>query len=148
MRTVIALSSLILTVSAAISFDDLTPYIESYIANHTFPGAQVAVVLRNGTLKYQRNFENLTYEGDPYSHPVTNETLYDIASLSKVVSTTSCIMRLYEQGAIALDDAWVKYVPEASNNGKDKITLRNLLLHNSGLAADYPFGHSYNGVTM
>ena len=56
-------------------------------------------------------------------------------------------MRLYEQGRLSLDDPMVKYVPEANNQGKDKITLRNLLLHNSGYPADYPFPEDYMTVT-
>ena len=48
-------------------------------------------------------------------------------------------MRLYEDGLIGLDDLMVKYIPEGNNNGKEKITLRNLLLHNSGYAPDYPW---------
>jgi CubicO group peptidase (beta-lactamase class C family) len=63
-----------------------------------------------------------------------------MASLTKVVVTTSAIMRLYEDGLIGLDDKLIKYIPEADNHSKDKITIKNLLLHNSGLAPDYPFG--------
>lgn len=63
-----------------------------------------------------------------------------MASCTKVVATTSSIMRLYEKGLIKLDDKLIKYVPEANNHGKNVITLRNLLLHNAGLTEDYPFG--------
>lgn len=65
--------------------------------------------------------------------------MYDIASLSKVVGATSAAMKLYEMGLYDLDDPWIKWVPEGNNNGKDKITIRNLLLHNAGFAPDYPF---------
>ena len=68
---------------------------------------------------------------------MTKDTLFDMASVSKVISTTSCMMYLYENGKISLDDKLIKYVPEANNNGKDAITLRNLLLHNAGLPAFY-----------
>ena len=46
----------------------------------------------------------MTYPGDKFNLPVTNDTMYDIASLSKVVSTTSCAMKLYEMGILSLDD--------------------------------------------
>ena len=60
-----------------------------------------------------------------------------MASLTKVISTTSAVMRLYEEGKIGLDDKMVKYLPQANNNGKDQITIRNLLLHNAGLPVKY-----------
>jgi len=56
-------------------------------------------------------------------------------------------MKLYEQGLINLDDKWVKYVPQANNNGKDAITIRHLLLHSAGFAPDYPFYDVYANVT-
>jgi serine-type D-Ala-D-Ala carboxypeptidase len=52
-------------------------------------------------------------------------------------------MRLYDMGLLNLDDPWVKWVPEGNNNGKDKISIRNLLLHNAGFAPDYPFNDNY-----
>lgn len=128
------------------SFDDLTPYTLGFIANRTFPGAQLSVISSGGVVHYQKVFGNLTYPGDPFSTPVTDDTLYDIASLSKVVATTSCAMKLYEQGLLGLDDLWVKYVPEANNNGKGAITIRNLLLHNAGFTEDYPFDATYDNV--
>jgi CubicO group peptidase (beta-lactamase class C family) len=53
-------------------------------------------------------------------------------------------MKLYDQGLINLDDKLIKYVPEADNNGKDAITIKNLLLHNSGYDDEYPFNGNYN----
>ena len=89
----------------------------------------------------------MTYQGDYYDHKVLPETLFDIASLSKVVAATSCIMKLYEDGQLNLDDKLIQYVPQADNNGKEEITIRNLLLHNAGLPADYPFNYVYANVT-
>ena len=93
------------------------------------------------------SFGNLTYKGDRYYEEVTDNTIYDIASLSKVVGATSCAMKLYDQGLLNLDDPWVKWVPEGNNHGKGNITLRNLLLHNAGFAPDYPFNGFYTNVT-
>lgn len=64
-------------------------------------------------------------------------TIFDLASVSKVISTTSCAMHLYETGQLSLDDLLIKYVPEANNKGKGNITIRNLLLHNAGLPPFY-----------
>ena len=52
-----------------------------------------------------------TYEGDLFDEPVDLDTLYDIASVTKVISTTSAIMKLYEMGKISLNDKLIKYVP-------------------------------------
>lgn len=57
-------------------------------------------------------------------------------------------MKLYEAGKLSLDDKLIKYVPQANNNGKDAITVRNLLLHNAGFAPDYPFNEVYSNVTL
>ena len=64
---------------------------------------------------------------------VTPFTMYDLASLTKVIATTPAIMRLYDEGRIHLDDPVVQYLPEFGNHGKEHITIRNLLLHNGGL---------------
>jgi len=62
--------------------------------------------------------------------------MYDIASLSKVFGVTAAAMRLYDLGLYALDDTVITYIPEFNNTGKQNVTIRNLLLHNSGLQAD------------
>lgn len=99
---------------------------------------------------YSKSFGNLTFSNELFNVPVTDDTIYDMASLTKVVSTTSAVMRLYEEGLMGLDDKIIKWIPEADNNGKGDITVRNLLLHNAGLAPDYPFapdGYTFWGVT-
>lgn len=83
---------------------------------------------------------HLTFPNDKFDTPVEESTLYDMASVTKVMSTTSAIMVLYEQGLIKIDDHMVQYLPEANNHQKGFITIRNLLLHNAGLYPDYePF---------
>lgn len=63
-----------------------------------------------------------------------------MASVTKVMATTSAVMILYEQDVLSLSDRLVKYIPEADNHGKGEITIENLLLHNAGLYPDYePF---------
>ena len=77
------------------------------------------MVSSGNKVHYAEVFGTLTYSGDQFFEDVTPATLYDIASLSKVVAATSCAMKLYDQGLLNLDDKWVKFVPEANNNGKD-----------------------------
>ena len=71
--------------------------------------------------------------------PVEGDTVYDIASLTKVTGTLACIMSLVDNGIISIDDYAVRYIPELNNNGKDKITLKNLLLHNAGFLSGVPY---------
>ena len=68
---------------------------------------------------YKNVYGTKTYPGDLFDEPVTEDTLYDMASVSKVFATTSAIMKLYDQGMLTLEDKLVTYVPEANNNGKD-----------------------------
>lgn len=107
------------------------------IADSVFPGAQV-LIAKNGGIVYNKSFGRLEYE--PTSQPVTTETMYDLASLTKVVATTSAVMRLYDEGRCSLDDPVVKYLPQFGNHGKENIRLRNLMLHNAGLP---PFKRLY-----
>jgi CubicO group peptidase (beta-lactamase class C family) len=69
----------------------------------------------------------------PVSSPMTLDTVFDLASLTKVVATTSSVMALIEDGKLRLRDPVVKYWPEYGKHGKDKITVRHLLTHTSGL---------------
>lgn len=89
----------------------------SFIANMTFPGTVMSIFSTNQQFHSQL-FGNYTYPGDPLNIPVRNETIWDMASCTKVVACTSATMKLYEWGLISLDDRLVKYVPQAANNGK------------------------------
>src|SRR3954471_20602734 len=98
-----------------------------------YPGAAV-VVGRRGAAVMEKGFGKLSWGTS--SAPVTAErTIYDLASLTKVVGTTTALMVLYDQGKIALDDPVSKYVPTFSGGEKDLVTLRMLLEHRSGLPA-------------
>ncbi len=82
---------------------------------------------------YNKSFGHFTY--DKTSKPIAINSIFDLASVSKVVGTTSAAMILVDEGKLSLDEKIITYLPEFNNNGKDKITIRNLLVHNSGLAA-------------
>ena len=131
-----ALLSLIGTVSYAGDFSELDNLISDGISRGYFPGAQIIVGNENEII-YKQNYGNFTY--DEFSNAVTDESLFDIASVTKVVATTTSVMILYNNGMLDINDYVRKYLPEFSGNGKDEIRIINLLLHNSGLEAWKPF---------
>ncbi len=72
----------------------------------------------------------------PENVPMTTDTVFDLASLTKPIATATSIMQLVEQGQVALDAPVAKYHPEFAANGKDKITVQDLLVHQGGLIPD------------
>jgi len=121
-------------------FSPVDAIIENAVTAHDFPSA-VLVVGDSNDVIYQNSYGRLTYEDD--AKPTTISTIYDLASVTKVIATTSAIMRLYDQGKIDLDAPVAKYIPQFAVNDKGDITVRNLLLHNSGLPAWTPFYQLY-----
>ncbi len=96
-----------------------------------YPGAAV-VIGRQGAAVWEKGFGKLSWERS--STPVSpDHTIYDLASLTKVVGTTSALMVLFDEGKVGLDDPVSKYVPEFSGGDKDRVTVRMLLEHRSGL---------------
>src|SRR5258708_37729912 len=67
---------------------------------------------------------------------MTLDTVFDLASLTKVIVTTTAVMQLVERGKVRLNDPVTKYLPEFAQNGKDDVTVRQLLTHYSGLEPD------------
>ncbi len=127
-------------VTAAPSGDGLRPEkleemdaaIAQAIADKQCPGG-VLWVEHNGA-SYHKAFGNRALV--PAEEPMTEGTMFDAASLTKVMATTPAIMLLLERGKISLDDTVAKYIPEFAANGKEAITLRQLLTHTSGLRPD------------
>ncbi len=122
---------------------DLTTYvdrlapIDAIVKNaitqgHT-PGA-VVIVGHQGKVIYRKAFGNRALE--PVVEPMTLDTVFDMASLTKVIATTGAIMRMVQIGEIKLNDPVARYIPEFAQNGKKEITIRELLTHYSGLRAD------------
>ncbi|HZQ92081.1 MAG TPA: serine hydrolase domain-containing protein [Terriglobales bacterium] len=109
--------------------------INGAIAARAFPGAAVAVV-HAGRMVALRGFGRFTYADD--ARRVGAETMYDLASVSKVVATTAMAMLLYERGLLDLDVAVRAVVPEfadVADPRRDRVTVRMLLAHSSGLPA-------------
>jgi len=104
--------------------------IDSAIENRIFPGAQVAIV-HNGELIENRGFGKYTY--DLESKEVSDSSIYDVASLTKVLSTVPVFMKLMSQYQIGLDHEVAQYYPQFNEGNKKDITLKHLLTHSSGL---------------
>jgi CubicO group peptidase (beta-lactamase class C family) len=107
--------------------------IERGIKAGGYPGAAV-IVGRRGAAVVERGFGHLGWSSDSPS-VVAERTIYDLASLTKVVGTTTAVMILFDEGRIHLDDRVSQYIPEFTGGGKENVTLRLLLEHRSGLPA-------------
>lgn len=95
-----------------------------------FPGA-VVLAVQNGEIKYHKAFGN--YEFDENSLPVNLESIYDLASVTKISATTIAVMKLYEQGKLDLNKTLGDYLPFIKGTDKEKITVKDVLLHQAGL---------------
>jgi uncharacterized protein YbbC (DUF1343 family)/CubicO group peptidase (beta-lactamase class C family) len=116
--------------------------IQRAIADNSIPGA-VLVVGHNRKVIYRKAYGHRALE--PKRELMTLDTIFDLASLTKVVATTTAIMQLMEQGRVRLNDPVAKYIPEFAQNGKEDITIRQLLTHYSGLAPDLDLETQWEG---
>ena len=116
--------------------------IQKAIADNNIPGA-VLLVGHHGKVIYRKAYGHRALE--PRREPMTLDTIFDLASLTKVVATTTAVMQLMELGKIRLNDPVAKYIPEFAQNGKDDITIRQLLTHYSGLAPDLDLAAQWEG---
>lgn len=123
------------------NFKTVDLLMETAITDSVFPAA-VLLFGRDNEVLYNKAFGHFTY--DKNSKEVTTNSIFDLASVSKVVSTTSAAMILVSEGKLDIDDKVIKYLPEFNNNGKEKITIKNILLHNSGLAAFKKYYDQYS----
>ena len=97
------------------------------------PGA-VILIGNQGKVVYRRAFGLRALR--PKKVPMTIDTIFDIASLTKVIATSTAVAQLVEMGKLNLEDPVAKYWPEFKVNGKEAITVRDLLTHYSGLRPD------------
>ncbi len=117
----------------AVRLGQVDAIIQQAIAENNIPGA-VFLVGHNGSVIYRKAYGNRALE--PRREAMTLDTIFDMASLTKVIATTTAVMQLFEQGKIRMNDPVAKYLPEFAQNGKEDITLRQLMTHYSGLAPD------------
>lgn len=111
----------------------LTPIVQKAVDEGNIPGA-VLVVGHNGQVLYRKALGYRSLE--PTREPMTADTIFDLASLTKCVATTMSVMKLVEAGEIRLNDPVSKYLPEFAQNGKAEVTIRQLMTHYSGLPDD------------
>ncbi len=112
-------------------FDSL---VQAAIRDGAFPGAALAVGTADSIL-YLQGYGRLTWSAQSAAAS-PESTLYDLASLTKVIATTTAAMLLVDRGAVAIDAPVARYVPEFNGPGTAPITVRQLLTHTSGLRAD------------
>ncbi len=107
--------------------------VEQAVRDGRIPGA-VVVIGTNEKIIYRQAFGRRSLRPD--KTPMTEAVIFDVASLTKVVATTTAVMQLVEKGKLRLDAPVAKYWPAFKKNGKGKITLRHLLTHYSGLRVE------------
>jgi uncharacterized protein YbbC (DUF1343 family)/CubicO group peptidase (beta-lactamase class C family) len=107
------------------------------------PGA-VLIVGHNGDIVHLKAYGKRALV--PVPEAMTTDTIFDIASLTKVVATTSSLMKLFEQGKFRLNDKITDYIPEFQG-GRSEVTIRNLFTHFSGLAPDVALDQPWTGYT-
>jgi beta-glucosidase-like glycosyl hydrolase/CubicO group peptidase (beta-lactamase class C family) len=106
------------------------------VTQGAYPGCQILVAM-NGKIIYNRAFGNFDPNGA--GAEVTTETVYDVASITKVAATVPAIMKLFDERKIRLQDPISNFVPEARGTDKASTTIRMLLLHESGMVPFIPF---------
>lgn len=99
------------------------------------PGCQV-LIARKGAVLFSKNYGYFTYENE---QAVNDNTIYDLASLTKVVATMQAVMYLHEKGKISIQDKVEKHLPELKGTNKGDLVLRDILIHQAGLVQQEPF---------
>jgi uncharacterized protein YbbC (DUF1343 family)/CubicO group peptidase (beta-lactamase class C family) len=118
---------------ADLDFSKAESLINGAIERGEAPGA-VLLVGRRGGVVYQKGFGNRAVQ--PQKEAMTGDTIFDLASLSKPVGTATSVMILIDRGLVDPREKVAKYLPGFGNNGKEKITVEQLLLHRGGLIPD------------
>src|SRR5271154_3515247 len=126
-------------------FATVSKLINDAIAAHRLPGA-VVVIGHGGKIVFHQAFGSRKLAGEPGldgspapAEPMTEDTIFDLASLTKCLATATAVMQLYEQGKVAFEDPVQKYLPDfntANDPQRAKVTVRMLLTHTSGEPED------------
>jgi CubicO group peptidase (beta-lactamase class C family) len=123
-------------------FDDVAALLHDAIARRAFPGATIEVGRADGPL-WQYGAGSVTYDSD--SAAVSFETIYDLASLTKVIATATLVMRAVDAGRLDLDSPVAEHFSDWQGADREGVTIRDLLSHSSGLTAYLPFFRDHNG---
>ena len=116
--------------------------IQTSIDKKELPGA-VVLVGRHGKIVWRKAYGARAVE--PQREAMTLDTIFDLASLTKVIATTTSIMILIEQGKVRLNDSVTHFIPEMKGDGRDAITIEQLLTHMSGFAPDFDLRERWTG---
>ena len=116
--------------------------IEQAIEKKELPGA-VVLVGHHGRIVWRKAYGARAVE--PQREAMTTDTIFDLASLTKVVATATSIMMLIERGEVRLSDPIVKFIPEMKGEGRDAITIEQLLTHTAGFAPDFDLRERWIG---
>ena len=112
------------------------------IAKRELPGA-VVLVGRKGRIVWEKAYGARVLE--PLREQMTTDTIFDLASLTKVIATATSIMILVERGKVRLSDPLSKFIPEVKGEGRERITIEYLLTHRSGYAPDFDLRERWTG---
>lgn len=129
------------------AWTSLDSLLQDGITKKAFPGCQL-LILKDGAPVYDKCFGTYTYRK---LKPVTDEAIYDIASVTKTSATLLAVMKLYDEGKINLADRVAKYLLWMDNDNTGKIKIKDLLFHESGLRPSIDVAdilidhHSYDG---
>ena len=116
--------------------------VQEAIHDEQSPGA-VVLIGHDGQVIYRKAFGERALE--PRREPMSVDTIFDIASLTKVVATSIAVTQLMQKGQVRVNEPVAKYIPEFAENGKDEITVRELLTHYSGLPKDLDLSQPWDG---
>ncbi|HUS18178.1 MAG TPA: exo-beta-N-acetylmuramidase NamZ domain-containing protein [Terriglobales bacterium] len=123
-------------------FTAVDALLEEAITSKQIPGA-VLLIGHNGEVVYKKAYGYRSLE--PTSERMTVNTIFDVASLTKVVATTPSVLKLFEEGRFRLNDPISRFIPEFGHNGKQDITIRQLMTHFSGLRPDVDLKQPWSG---
>jgi uncharacterized protein YbbC (DUF1343 family) len=128
--------------SQAPDFKDIDAIMGAAVAKGDMPGG-VVLIGHNGSVVYRKAFGMRSLE--PTREAMTVDTIFDLASLTKCIATTTAMMQLIEDGRVRLNDPVAAYLPEFAQNGKAQITVRELMTHFSGLPPDLDLKEPWQG---
>lgn len=116
--------------------------VEKDITANRLPGA-VVLVGRNGRIVWRKAYGSRAVE--PAREVMTPDTIFDVASLTKIVATATSIMILIERGKVRLNDPVATYIPELKGEGTEQVTILSLLTHRAGYAPDFDLKQRWTG---
>src|SRR5438045_1928093 len=126
--------------AARLAFIDAA--VNDAIARKELPGA-VVLAARRGGVVWRKAYGSRAIV--PQREAMTADTIFDLASLTKIVATATSVMILVERGKVRLGDPVSLYIPELKGEGREKITIEHLLTHRSGYAPDFDLSEQWSG---